>query len=201
MQHNAFIRTFLAALTLGLCVVPAVKAQTQGATFGDVIYLGGTPSDIVVDDVRERLYLVNAAASRIDIYDYRAKAIIGNIRVGSQPLAAGMSMDGGYLYVSNNLSSSLSVVDLGTNSVIQTVSLPARPEGVSVGVDGRVLITTQGTGANATQNTLTDLRSDATAVRAGATRSVSASCPDARWTTGSIRASRDSVPRQIAAYA
>ena len=105
MQHTAFIRTFLASLALGLCVVPAVKAQTQGATFGDVIYLGGTPSDIVLDDIRERLYLVNAAASRIDVYDYNSKSLIGNIRVGTLPLAAAMSMDGTYLYVSNNTSS------------------------------------------------------------------------------------------------
>ena len=39
------------ALTLG---VIAVLGQSTGATFGDVIRLGGTPSDIVLDEARGR---------------------------------------------------------------------------------------------------------------------------------------------------
>jgi YVTN family beta-propeller protein len=129
-------------------------AQTTGATFGEVISLGGTPSDIVLDEARQRLYLVNTNANRVDIYSYRDKAIIGSIRVGTSPLAAAMSPDGAYLYVTNNQSASLSVIDLGTRNVVQTLSLPARPEGVAVGADGRVLISTQGTGTGNLQNTL-----------------------------------------------
>ena len=129
-------------------------AQTTGATFGEVISLGGTPSDIVLDEARQRLYLVNTNANRVDIYSYRDKAIIGSIRVGTSPLAAAMSPDGAYLYVTNNQSASLSVIDLGTRNVVQTLSLPARPEGVAVGADGRVLISTQGTGVGNLQNTL-----------------------------------------------
>jgi YVTN family beta-propeller protein len=125
-----------------------------GATFGDVISLGGTPSDIVLDELRHRLYLVNSNANRIDVYDYEAKQVAGQIPVGTMPIAAAMSMDGAYLYVSNNSNASLSVISLANNSVVQTVSLPARPEGVEVGDDGRVLITTQGTGTNNAQNTL-----------------------------------------------
>jgi YVTN family beta-propeller protein len=154
LQHIAFMRIVAAVIWIGICAAPASKAQTQGATFGDIIYLGGTPSDVVLDDVRERLYLVSQPTGRVDIYDYRANAMVGSIKVGTQPLAAAMSMDGSFLYVSNNANSSISVIDLGSNSVVQTVTLPARPEGVAVGFDGRVLITTQGTGANATQNTL-----------------------------------------------
>jgi DNA-binding beta-propeller fold protein YncE len=88
-------------------------AQT-GATFGDVIGLGGTPSDIVLDESRKRLYLVNANANRVDVWDYNAQALAGSIAVGLQPLAAAMSMDGALLYVTNNGSSSLSVIDLNS---------------------------------------------------------------------------------------
>ncbi|HEV8145426.1 MAG TPA: hypothetical protein VGP79_03555 [Bryobacteraceae bacterium] len=150
MLSRLFVVLIVAAtLARPLC------AQT-GATFGDVIGLGGTPSDIVLDESRKRLYLVNANANRVDVWDYNAQALAGSIAVGSQPLAAAMSMDGALLYVTNNGSSSLSVIDLnsGFGSLLNTVSLPAKPEGVEVGFDGRVLICTDGTGTNNLTNTL-----------------------------------------------
>ena len=141
-------------LCLGLVAVPALYCQSVGATFGEVIRLSGTPSDIVLDESRECLYLVNTNANRVDIYSYRDKGLVGWIPVGNTPLAAAMSMDSAWLYVTNNQTATLSVIDLGTRSVTQTVTLAARPEGVQVGNDGRVLITTQGTGVGNTQNTL-----------------------------------------------
>ena len=109
-----------------------------------MIRLGGTPSDIVLDESRSRLYLVNSNTGNVDIYDYANKFLAGSIRVGSTPVAAAISMDGSRLYVSNNASASLSVIDLSSSQVLQTVSLPASPDGVEVGADGRVLISTEG---------------------------------------------------------
>lgn len=129
-------------------------AQSVGATFGEVIQLGGTPSDIVLDETRGRIYLVNTSANRVDIFDYHEKRVVGSYPVGLQPFAAAISMDAGYLYVTNNGGSTLSVIDLDLEIVTQTVTLPARPEGVEVGADGRVLISTQGTGAGNLNNTL-----------------------------------------------
>lgn len=133
---------------------PLVLAQSVGATFGEVVQLGGTPSDMVLDEARGKIYLVNTAANRVDIFDYHEKRLTGSYPVGLQPLAVAISMDAAYLYVTNNGSSTLSVIDLGLELVTQTVSLPARPEGVEVGADGRVLISTQGTGAGNLNNTL-----------------------------------------------
>jgi len=144
------VKTFLSLLMLcsgaGLC---HLGAQSTGATFGEVVRLGGTPSDIVLDESRSRLYLVNQNANRIDIYSYADGAVVGSIPAGSSPLSAAMSMDSAWLYVANNQSSSLSVIHLATNYVVQTVTLPAKPEGVEVGADGRVLISTEGTGTTA----------------------------------------------------
>ena len=106
----------------------AVFGQNTGATFGTVVSLGGTPSDAVWDEVRNRVYLVNSAANRIDILNTRTNTITKNIRVGTFPLAAAISMDGAYLYVTNTSSASLSVIDLGNDSVTTSVSLPAKPE-------------------------------------------------------------------------
>jgi len=139
------------------------QTVTTGATFGKVVNLGGEPRDIVLDELRGRLYLMNANANRVDVYDYREGRLTGTINVGTFPNAGAMSPDGAYLYVANVQSGSLTQIELGTDQVRSTVSLPARPEGVAVGSDGRVLITTQGTGVGATTNTLLlyDPRQDA----------------------------------------
>jgi len=83
----------------------SLHAQS-GATFGNLVSLGGTPSDIVLDESRQRLYLVNSSGNRVDIYDYAGQAMIGMIGVGQNPLAAAMSMDKAFLYVTNHDDSS-----------------------------------------------------------------------------------------------
>lgn len=155
MQSRFAVSAFSAAVLTVLCCGIG-RAQTTAATFGRIIELGGTPSDIVLDEARGRLYLVNAAANRVDVYSYLEDRMLGDIPVGRTPLAAAISMDGAMLFVTNNTSSTLSVVDLGVGigSLQQTVSLPARPEGVEVGHDGRVVISTEGAGTNNTANTL-----------------------------------------------
>ena len=154
MQSRISLRVLAAFVAFSS--IAAVVAQTTSATFGEVINLGGTPSDVVLDESRERLYIVNSAANRVDVYSYADKTLIGAISVGVYPLAAAISMDNAWLYVTNNTSSTLSVVDLsiGVGTVSQTITLPAKPEGVEVGSDGRVLISTGGTGTNSLNNTL-----------------------------------------------
>lgn len=138
-----------ALLFLSAAATGRLYAQTTGATFGDVIKLSGTPSDVVLDESRGRLYLVNSSANRVDVYNYANNVMLGSIKVGVLPFAAAMSMDSHYLYVTNNGSSSLTVIDLGQGigQPTASVNLPAKPEGVEVGADGRALISTQGTGS------------------------------------------------------
>jgi YVTN family beta-propeller protein len=140
---------------LFLMAAASMQAQNTAATFGTVITLGGTPSDIVLDETRHQAYLVNSAANRIDILNTATNTVAGSISVGVGPLAAAMSMDATTLYVTNGTERSLSVVDLNARFVTQTVSMPATPQGVEVGADGRALIATVGTGtAAAPANTL-----------------------------------------------
>ena len=142
---------FVAAFAVAVaCVNPLLRAQTTGATFGDVIKLGYTPSDVVLDEPRQRLYLVHSAANKVDVYNYAQQSVVGSVKVGTLPFAAAMSPDSSFLYVTNNSNSTLSVIDLraGFGSISASITLPAKPEGVEVGIDGRVLISTQGTGTN-----------------------------------------------------
>jgi hypothetical protein len=127
-----------------------------GATFGTVVSRtgGAAYSDIALDELRGQLYLVNPAASTIDVYSLAQKTFLPSISVPGQPVAEAMSRSGNYLYVTAYTSSVLYQINLNTGVVVSKISIPYHPEGVGVGADERVLITTVGPGAGTSTNTL-----------------------------------------------
>lgn len=155
--RNRFIPYLSALLCFGLILANSdisLMAQTA-ATFGQVIPLGATPSDVVLDESRQLLYLVNKTGNTIDIFSTTTNSRIRSIAVGQGPLSAAMSMDNAFLYVTNAVSYSITVIDLNAVEVVQTVSMPASPQGVAVGADGRALVSTLGTVSGTTTiNTL-----------------------------------------------
>ncbi len=128
-------------------LVGSIHAQTtqQAATFGQIINLGYSPSDIVLDESRGVLYLVNTNSNRIDVVSTSTQKLVRSILVGKTPLAAAMSADNTTLYVTNSGVSTVSIIDLTQNAVAQTVAMPAVPQGVAVGGDGRALVSTLST--------------------------------------------------------
>ena len=140
------------AMGLWLSAGPAVYAQQAvGATFGDVIQLqGGTPSDIVLDELRHQLYLVSNTTSQVLVLDYTTNQVVARIATGRTPLAGAMSMDGNFLYVTaSGPPSALYAIDLTSNRLAYTQTLPSTPQGVETGIDGRVLVAMTGTGVTA----------------------------------------------------
>src|SRR5512134_3645318 len=90
--------TLLAVLLAALNPLAAQTTLSSGAVFGDVVSLGGTPSDLVLDEYRGRIYAVSSGSDRVNIYDYVNNAVAGSILVGSAPSSASLSMDSRYLY-------------------------------------------------------------------------------------------------------
>ncbi len=120
------------------------------ANFGTVVAPAGGAaySDLILDQVRNRLYLVNSTANRIDVYNLATRAFLNPIRTDTQPVAAAMSLDGKSLFVTSYTTSALDTIDLDKQSVSAKLTIPSSPEGVAVGGDGRVLITTVGSGGS-----------------------------------------------------
>ena len=147
-RPSGFARLALAGAFFGLAAAPlACAQQANAATFGDVVKLAsGTPSDVVLDESRHLLYLVNNTNSQVNVLDYTSNAIVATIAVGSNPLAGAMSMDNRWLYVTSAGTASLLQIDLDSLRVTQSVLLPSAPQGVEVGSDGRVLVSMNGTG-------------------------------------------------------
>ncbi|MGB9612055.1 MAG: YncE family protein, partial [Bryobacteraceae bacterium] len=120
----------------------------QAATFGTVVAVVGGLTDIVLDEGRNQLYLVNSSYHRIEVYAIGQRRFLTSVAVDRLPISAALSRNNKFLYVTCFDSSSLDVIDLDTMTVVNRVSLPAKPEGVAVGADDRVLITTIGAGPN-----------------------------------------------------
>jgi uncharacterized protein (TIGR03437 family) len=152
---------------LSLCLA----AEVSAATFGTVVaptggFLVGGVSDIVLDEPRGRLYLVNSSQQRVEIYSIPQRRFLSAVRTSAFPISAALSRNNRYLYVTCYDATALNVVDLETTTLVRTISLPAKPEGVAVGADERVLITTIGTGPNNAASTLLIWDPNATEVSA-----------------------------------
>ena len=161
MNRLTRVRAGLALLGLGLAMGQPSRAQSSiGATFGQVYPLqGGTPSDMVLDEFRHRLYLIHNNIPQVSIFDYDQKRVVGTIGVGARPISGAISMDGNFLYVASGVTTAqvasgaplLNIIDLSLGRTVSTQTLKAAPQGVEVGADGTVLVSTLGTGVVAGQ--------------------------------------------------
>src|ERR1051326_4484203 len=124
------------------------SAVSFAATFGTVVPVLGGASDLVLDEGRGRLYLVNTSQNRVDVYSLQQRRLLNPIKTDNGPLSAAISRNQKFLYVTALNASALDIIDLDALSLATHVALPAQPEGVAVGADERVLISTIGTGGN-----------------------------------------------------
>jgi uncharacterized protein (TIGR03437 family) len=129
---------------------------SRAATFGSIVMIDGGVSDLVLDEARNRLYLVNSPQNRIEIYDVSKRQLLSPVATSGQPLSAALSLDGQSLYVTDYGASTLDIINLSNLMTVSHVSLSSAPEGVAVGGDGRVLITTAGTSSSANNLMLYD---------------------------------------------
>lgn len=140
MKQFAASRIFVALL---------FSALLHAATFGTRVPVAGGPLDLVLDERRGRLYLVDFNTNAVQVYAIQGRRFLPSIPVGNQPVSGALSPDGKFLYVTNFGASTLSVINLDQNAIVRTIALPARPEGAAVGADGKVVVTTLGTGTAA----------------------------------------------------
>ena len=140
------MRLFGSFLSLLVFAGPAL-----GATFGTVVPIVGGAADIVLDEPRSRLYLVNSSLNQIQIYqtNFSPPRLQTSIRICNQPTSAALSLDTNLLYVTCYSDSSLAVLNINAatpTTARSPITLPASPEGIALGGDGKIVITTIGTG-------------------------------------------------------
>ncbi|MCU1238016.1 MAG: hypothetical protein JWP63_5983 [Candidatus Solibacter sp.] len=125
------------------------------ATFGTVVSHPSSLADLVVDEARKRLYVVNTASNQVEVYatNVSPPRLTNTIKTDATPLAAAISRETPnprYLYVTCYDGSTLDIIDLNSASFASvSKQLDAKPQGVAVGFNGKVLVTTIGTGTGA----------------------------------------------------
>jgi len=131
-----------------------IASSLLSATFGTAVPLVGGATDIVLDEARRQLYLVNSTQGRVEVYSIAQRRFLTPIPTDSTPISAALSRSGRMLYVTSYDASALNIIDLDADQVVNRVTLPAKPEGVAVGNDERVLISTIGSGTGNLSNVL-----------------------------------------------
>ena len=127
----------------------SLTAAAWGATFGNVVSIGGHASDLALDEPRGVLYIANFTANRVEVMSLGSNAIQTSINVASQPSALALSPDDHYLVVAHfgnsaapaSPTNAITVIDLTTNGK-QTFALGSPPLGVAFGLDGLALVVT-----------------------------------------------------------
>jgi uncharacterized protein (TIGR03437 family) len=125
------------------------------ATFGTVVPLHGTVSDIALDESRGRLYAANFSAYRVEVISTTSRAVLAPIVVASPPSAVAVSPDNRYLVIGEYQKPSpdvlggflrdtggVTVVDLSTNSRAH-LDFTAPVVAVAFGADGQALVVTR----------------------------------------------------------
>jgi uncharacterized protein (TIGR03437 family) len=136
-------------LLRALAILAIAILPSSAATFGTVVTHTQPIADLQLDEARRRLYVLNTAASSVEVYSTTTNPprLTNTVKTDSTPLSIALSRSGRYLYVACYASSSLDIIDLSsTNFSSRSVTLPASPQAVAVGFNETVLISTIGTG-------------------------------------------------------
>jgi uncharacterized protein (TIGR03437 family) len=84
-------------------------------------------TDLVLDPVRNRVYISNSGMNRVEVYDIRSRRLLNSIKVGQLPRSLAITPDSSTLYVGNSGGESISIIDLDKLEVTGRVKFPAIP--------------------------------------------------------------------------
>jgi uncharacterized protein (TIGR03437 family) len=113
-------------------IIPNVRVfqnNRNTETRGTIIPMDGGATttgltDLVADNVRQRLYIANPGLNRIEVFDMRAGQFQTPIKVGQLPRSIAIGGDGNTLYVANSGGESITTIDLNKGAVTGRVAYP-----------------------------------------------------------------------------
>jgi uncharacterized protein (TIGR03437 family) len=91
------------------------------------ISTGEALEDLMMDTLRQRLYIANSGKNRVEVFDLRTRRLLNPIKVGQLPRSLAVTPDGRTMYVANTGGESISVVDLERMEQIDRIKFPPIP--------------------------------------------------------------------------
>ncbi len=83
--------------------------------------------DIVLDPLRNLVYITNAGYNRIEVFNTQTMQLLTPIPVGQLPHQMALGLDGNTLYVAETGGETIDIVDLNAQSVSGRITLPPIP--------------------------------------------------------------------------
>src|SRR5437879_446918 len=131
-----------------LFAVLGLSAAGYAATFGTVVPVRGSVSDIALDERRGNLYIANFSGGRIDVLSTSTQTFGAPFLLFAPPSAIAMSPDNRFLVVgqyngfgTTSISGALTILDLDAG-LQQQISLPAPVLSVAFGAGNQALVVT-----------------------------------------------------------
>lgn len=115
--------------SIAITLLTVGAGLSVAASFGTVVPIGGTPSDIALDETRGVLYIADYGCACIDVMSLADNTIQSQINVPPFPSGIAMAPSGRYLVVVHNAGNRVTLIDLGTQG--QTALTVAQPLGVT----------------------------------------------------------------------
>ncbi len=95
MRYKGFL------IPIAIAALTASVAASATPSFGTVVPIGGTASDICLDEARGVLYIANLGGNTIQVMSLADNSIHTSINVAANPISMSMSPDGQYLLVAH----------------------------------------------------------------------------------------------------
>ena len=126
-----------------------VTVNTDTATTGTTITVGGNPFGVVYDSVHDYFYVGNGGAgagNTISVISGASDTVIATITGGTSPYGMAWDSTNDRVYVANENGPTVSVIDTNTNTITQTISGFTRPYGVAFNTNNDKIYVTEVTG-------------------------------------------------------
>lgn len=140
------VRSIMAAFALA-------PLMAMGATFGNVVQLHGSVSDLALDETRGHLFAANFTAYRVEVISTTTGQLLTNLPLPAPPSALAVSPDGHYLVVGlyqtptpgivggfQPATGGVAVVDLTVGGIVRTIQTNNPVLSVAFGSDGKALV-------------------------------------------------------------
>ena len=117
----------------------SVIDATRNEPYSPTLSVGREPSDLVVNEVVNRLYVANRGSDSVSVIDYLISndgkfknTTITNIKVQKYPSNIAINPSTNRIYVANYYSNTVSVIDGSSNTVIDTISVGSNPSSIAI---------------------------------------------------------------------
>jgi uncharacterized protein (TIGR03437 family) len=140
--HGLFLTLLVAMLGTG-------TGRLAAASFGTVVPIGGTPSDIALDESRGLLYIADFGGNRVDVMSLADNTIQTSMNVAAHPGSIALSPDAQYLLTThyNNFTTGASAANVITiihlaDHTQRTLATGNPPLGVTFIATGQAVVVT-----------------------------------------------------------